>query len=65
MAWRLDPGSDLVLNMHLLKEEVVQPDVGFYFTSQPPTRHPMLLQLEHDGAIESSRALWVSQWRTT
>jgi len=55
MAWRLDPGSDLILNMHLRpsgKEEVVQPDVGFYFTTRPPTRHPMLLQLEHDGAID-------------
>jgi Flp pilus assembly protein TadD/mono/diheme cytochrome c family protein len=55
MSWRLDPGTDLILNMHLRptgKEEMLQPDVGFYFTSQPPTRHPMLVQLEDDGAID-------------
>jgi tetratricopeptide (TPR) repeat protein len=55
MSWRLDPGTDLILNMHLRpsgKEETIQPDVGFYFTSQPPRRHPMLLQLEHDGALD-------------
>ena len=55
MSWRLDPGTDLILNMHLRpsgKEETLQPDVGFYFTERPPTRHPMLLQLEHDGALD-------------
>lgn len=55
MSWRLDPGTDLILNMHLRpsgKEETIQPDVGFYFTSRPPRRHPMLLQLEHDGALD-------------
>jgi tetratricopeptide (TPR) repeat protein len=55
MSWRLDPGTDLILNMHLRpsgKMETIQPMVGFYFTSQAPRRHPMLLQLEHDGAID-------------
>jgi Flp pilus assembly protein TadD/mono/diheme cytochrome c family protein len=55
MSWRLDPGTDLILNLHLQpsgKEETIQPVVGFYFTSQPPRRHPMLLQLEHDGALD-------------
>ena len=55
MAWRLDPGTDLILNMHLLpsgKEEEIQPVIGFYFTSHRPTRHPMLIQLEHDGALD-------------
>ncbi len=55
MSWRLDPGTDLILNMHLRpsgKKETIQPMVGFYFTSQVPRRHPMLLQLEHDGAID-------------
>jgi tetratricopeptide (TPR) repeat protein/mono/diheme cytochrome c family protein len=55
MAWRLDPGTDLVLNMHLQpsgKREVIQPSVGLYFTDEPPTTHPMLLQLENDGAID-------------
>jgi len=30
----------------------VQPSVGIYFASQPPTRFPMLVQLEHDGALD-------------
>ncbi len=54
MAWRLDPGTDLVFNLHLQptgKEESVQGEVGIYFAKQPPTRFPILVQLEHDGAI--------------
>ncbi|MCI0625276.1 MAG: tetratricopeptide repeat protein [Acidobacteria bacterium] len=55
ISWRLDPGTDLILNLHLKpsgKEETLQPLIGFYFTSEPPRRHPMLLQLEHDGALD-------------
>ncbi len=55
MAWRLDLGADLVLNLHLKpsgKPERMQPKVGLYFTEQAPVRLPMLLQLEHDGALD-------------
>jgi Flp pilus assembly protein TadD len=55
MNWRLDPGTDLILNLHLQpsgKEETVQPVIGFYFSAQPPRLHPMLVQLENDGAID-------------
>jgi Flp pilus assembly protein TadD len=55
MPWRLDPGNDLVLNMHLKpsgKAEVVSAEVGLYFTDQPPSKQPMLLQLEHDSALD-------------
>lgn len=55
MSWQLDPGTDLILNMHLRpsgKLETVQPEVAFYWSRQPTTKHPMLLQLEHDGAID-------------
>ncbi|MCU1259034.1 MAG: Tetratricopeptide 2 repeat protein, partial [Bryobacterales bacterium] len=55
MAWRLDPDTDLVLNLHLQpsgKAETVQPVIGLYYSPRPPTRFPMLLQLEHDGAID-------------
>jgi tetratricopeptide (TPR) repeat protein len=54
MAWRLDPGNDLVLNVHLQptgRPERVQPSIGLYFTNQPQTKYPMLIQLEHDGAL--------------
>jgi tetratricopeptide (TPR) repeat protein/mono/diheme cytochrome c family protein len=55
MAWRLDRRTDLVLNLHLRpsgKPERVRPEIGLYFTEQAPTRFPMLLQLEHDGALD-------------
>jgi tetratricopeptide (TPR) repeat protein len=55
MSWRLDPGTDLILNLHLQstgKTESVQAEIGLYFSSRPPTRFPMLIQLEHDGAID-------------
>jgi tetratricopeptide (TPR) repeat protein len=45
---------DLVLNVHLRrtgKEETVNPVIGLYFTDKPQTQFPMLVQLEHDGAI--------------
>ncbi len=55
MSWRLDPGTDLIINMHLQpsgKEEVLQPVIGLYFASHPARLHPMLVQLEHDGALD-------------
>jgi Flp pilus assembly protein TadD/mono/diheme cytochrome c family protein len=55
MPWRLDPGNDLILNMHLKptgKPETVQAVVGLYFADKPATAHPMLLQLEHDSALD-------------
>jgi Flp pilus assembly protein TadD/mono/diheme cytochrome c family protein len=55
MPWRVDPGNDLILNMHLKptgKPETVQATVGLYFADKPPTEHPMLLQLEHDSALD-------------
>ena len=55
MPWRLDPGNDLILNMHLKptgKPETVSATIGLYFTDKPPTVHPMLLQLEHDSALD-------------
>ena len=55
MAWRLDPATDLILNMHLQpsgRAEPITPSIGLYFTDTPPTRIPMLLQLEHDGAVD-------------
>jgi len=54
MSWRLDPGNDLILNMHLKpsgKPETLDAQVGLYFTDQPPTKFPMLLQLDRDDAL--------------
>ncbi len=55
LAWRLDPGDDLVLNVHMQpsgKPEQVRPSVGLYFTDRPQTKFPMLVQLEHDGVLD-------------
>lgn len=48
LAWRLDPGTDLVVQLHLQpsgKPEAVQPTIGFYFSDRPPTRTPSILRL--------------------
>lgn len=55
MSWKLDPDTDLVLNLHLQatgKPEEVQAEVGLYFSPTPPTLFPILVQLEDDGAID-------------
>jgi tetratricopeptide (TPR) repeat protein len=55
MPWRLDPGNDLILNMHLKpsgKPETLDAQVGLYFTDRPPTKQPMLLQLDRDDALD-------------
>jgi Flp pilus assembly protein TadD len=54
-ALRLDPGNDLVLNMHLQpsgKPEEVRPSIGLYFTDRPQTRFPLLVELENDNALD-------------
>ncbi|QMV18943.1 tetratricopeptide repeat protein [Granulicella sp. 5B5] len=54
MPWRLDPGDDLVLNLHLKptgKPETVRARIALYFTDKPATQHPMLLQLEDDADL--------------
>jgi Flp pilus assembly protein TadD len=55
-AWRLEPGADLVLQLHLLptgKPETIEPVVGLYFAKAPPSGPPMyLLRLDADHAID-------------
>lgn len=46
--WRLEPGSDLVVQLHLQptgKPETVQVTVAFFFTDSAPTRTPLGLRL--------------------
>jgi tetratricopeptide (TPR) repeat protein/mono/diheme cytochrome c family protein len=48
MCWRLEAGSDLLLQMHLRssgKPEEVQPEVAFFFSQRPATRIPVMLRL--------------------
>jgi len=48
MQWRLEPGSDLVMQLHLQpsgKREQVIVSVAFFFTDDEPTRAPVGLRL--------------------
>jgi Flp pilus assembly protein TadD/mono/diheme cytochrome c family protein len=55
LPWRLDPGNDLILNMHLKpsgKPETLDAQVGLYFTDKGPTSQPMLIALERDDKLD-------------
>jgi cytochrome c-type biogenesis protein CcmH/NrfG/mono/diheme cytochrome c family protein len=55
LAWKLDPGADLVLNAHFMPMGMTQeakPSIGLYFTDKPPDRFPMLIELENDDALD-------------
>ncbi|MBV8709266.1 MAG: tetratricopeptide repeat protein, partial [Acidobacteriaceae bacterium] len=55
MAWRATPGMDLIFNVHLRptgKVETVNPEIGLYFTDQPQTKFPMLVELQRDASID-------------
>ena len=48
-AWTLEPGTDLVLLLHMIAgatSETVQPTVGLFFSDTPPTRTPISVKLE-------------------
>ena len=48
MSWRLEPQSDLVLELHLMPGEEPEPvkvSVGLYFTDTPPARTGYMLRL--------------------
>jgi tetratricopeptide (TPR) repeat protein/mono/diheme cytochrome c family protein len=48
LAWRLDPASDLVLQLHLQpagESREVRAKVGLYFADGPPTRHAYWITL--------------------
>jgi tetratricopeptide (TPR) repeat protein len=48
LAWTLQPGSDLVVELHMQpsgKPEPVQPSIGFFFGDDPPERTPAMLRL--------------------
>ena len=48
MAWRLEPNSDFVIELHMKpsgKPERVEARLGLYFTDDPPSRSPYMLRL--------------------
>lgn len=51
LAWRVEPGSDLVVQLHMLptgKAEQVAPRVGLYFTDAPPREQAFSLLMRND-----------------
>ncbi len=75
LAWELNQGTDLVLQLHLHpngKPQTVQPQVGFYFTDDPPTNVAYRLKLENwkidippgadDYHVEQSYVLPIDVW---
>jgi tetratricopeptide (TPR) repeat protein/mono/diheme cytochrome c family protein len=48
LAWRLNGGTDLVVQLHLRptgRVEEIAPLIGLYFTSEPPERIPAIVRL--------------------
>ena len=48
LSWRIDPGTDFVVEVHMQpsgRRESVQPSIGLYFSDTPPTRTPAMLRL--------------------
>ncbi len=47
-AWEVKPGTDMVLQLHMLpsgKEETINPKVGLYLSKEPPTKPSFVFQL--------------------
>ncbi len=59
-AWKLSPGTDLVLQLHLLpsgKRESINPKIGLYFTKEPPNKPSFVLQMRsYDVEISAGAA---------
>ena len=52
LAWPLDPGSDLVVQLHMQPSgavEEVLPEIVFYFTDRAPQRTPTILRIGSQG----------------
>jgi tetratricopeptide (TPR) repeat protein len=48
LAWPLEPGDDLVIEMHLRptgRPEPVQASIGLYFSDTPPSHTPVMLRM--------------------
>jgi tetratricopeptide (TPR) repeat protein len=51
MSWRLDPGTEFVVETHMLpsgKPEAIQISVGIYFADAPPKKFPVPLLLHSE-----------------
>jgi Flp pilus assembly protein TadD len=71
MPWRLEKGSDLVLELHMIAPlaggpQTVQPSVGFYFSDTPPARSPIDFKIgSKDIDIPAGRSEYTIEDRYT
>jgi len=52
MGWTLEPGTDLVVQLHMVttgKPEPIQFSVGFFFTESPPAKKLLVLRMRDDA----------------
>src|SRR6185503_4133929 len=52
LAWRLEPGADLVVQLHMQptgKAETIRPSIALYFTDATPTPTPVILRLRRQN----------------
>ena len=56
LAWRLDPGTDFVLQLHMLpsgRAETIAPVAGLHFADAPPSGPPLyLIRLDADHLLD-------------
>jgi Tetratricopeptide repeat len=64
MSWHIEPGSDLVIELHLMPTgsgASVQASVGLFFTDEPPTKTPYVLRIgRQDLDIAAGRQDYVN-----
>ena len=71
MPWRLEKGSDLILELHMIpprdgQAALVQPSVGFYFSDTPPSRSPIDFKIgSKDIDIPAGQSQYVIEDRYT
>lgn len=69
MAWRLEPGSDFVIQIHMQpagRPESIQASVGLFFAEDPPERTPIMLRLGRQRIdIAAGESRYVTQDRYT
>ena len=67
LTWRLEGGSDLVVQLHMRpvgRASQVQASVGFFFTDSAPSRTPMMLRLGRQNIdIAAGQREYVSEDR--
>ncbi|MXZ71225.1 MAG: tetratricopeptide repeat protein [Acidobacteria bacterium] len=56
LSWRLDPGTDFVVQLHMLpsgRPETIEPVAGFHFADGPPSGPPLyLIRLDADHLLD-------------